>query len=133
MAGIGTVSFVSGMVFLMMGAWPVFGFFGLDVALIYYAFRKNYESGRRYEVIELDSDHMSLIQVDSSGASRNSEFNPHWVAVRLKQASDGRTSLALASHGRETEFAAFLTDEERVELADALGGALAAARGGARI
>ena len=38
----GGVSFVSGIAFLMMGAWPIFGFFGLDVLLLYWAFRINY-------------------------------------------------------------------------------------------
>ena len=28
---IGAVSFVCGLLFLVIGAWPVFGFFGLDV------------------------------------------------------------------------------------------------------
>ena len=27
------------MMFLLAGAWPVFGFFGLDVLLVYWAFR----------------------------------------------------------------------------------------------
>ena len=36
---VGGVSFAAGIVFLMMGAWPVFGFFGLDVLLLYLAFR----------------------------------------------------------------------------------------------
>ena len=53
MSAIGGVSFVTGMAFLLMGAWPVFGFFGLDVALIYPAFRLNYRSGRLYETVEL--------------------------------------------------------------------------------
>ena len=44
---IGGISFAAGMVFLMLGAWPVFGFFGLDVALVYWAFRANYRSGPR--------------------------------------------------------------------------------------
>ena len=38
---------------LLAGAWPVIGFFGLDVALIYLAFKLNYRSGRLYETIEL--------------------------------------------------------------------------------
>ena len=42
MVAIGAVSFVAGVVFLLMGAWPVFGFFGLDVLLLYWAFRLNY-------------------------------------------------------------------------------------------
>ena len=31
MLAVGGVSFVAGLVFLIAGAWPVFGFFGLDV------------------------------------------------------------------------------------------------------
>ncbi|HEY7298508.1 MAG TPA: DUF2244 domain-containing protein, partial [Xanthobacteraceae bacterium] len=46
---LGGASFASGMVFLMAGAWPVFGFFGLDVLLVYWAFRANYRSARAYE------------------------------------------------------------------------------------
>ena len=51
MSAIGLVSFVMGMVFLLIGAWPVMGFFGLDVALIYFAFKLNYRSGRLYETV----------------------------------------------------------------------------------
>jgi uncharacterized membrane protein len=43
---IGALSFVSGMVFLMLGAWPVFGFLGLEVLLIYVAFRANFRAAR---------------------------------------------------------------------------------------
>ena len=31
---LGGLSFISGRVFLMAGAWPIFGFFGLDVLLV---------------------------------------------------------------------------------------------------
>ena len=41
MLAFGGVSFFTGIAFLMMGAWPVFGFFGLDVALLYWAIRIN--------------------------------------------------------------------------------------------
>ena len=34
MACLGGLSFVSGIIFVSLGAWPVFGFFGLDVLLI---------------------------------------------------------------------------------------------------
>ena len=46
MALFGGVSFVAGMVFLLIGAWPVFGFLGLDVLLVYWAFRLNYRAPR---------------------------------------------------------------------------------------
>ena len=36
-----------------MGAWPVMGFFGLDVLLVYCAFKLNYRAGRLCEIVEL--------------------------------------------------------------------------------
>ena len=42
---IGAVSFVCGLLFLVLGAWPVFGFFGLDVLLIYWAFQRQFSRG----------------------------------------------------------------------------------------
>ena len=51
MAVLGGVSFAAGIVFLLVGAWPVFGFFGLDVLLIYCAFRLNYRAARAYEEV----------------------------------------------------------------------------------
>ena len=44
MVAVGGISFAAGIAFLMMGAWPVFGFFGLDVFLVYLAFRANYRA-----------------------------------------------------------------------------------------
>jgi uncharacterized membrane protein len=37
MGCIAAVSFAAGIGFLLIGAWPVFGFFGLDVVLIWWA------------------------------------------------------------------------------------------------
>src|SRR2546422_1744423 len=36
-----TTLFRSGIGFVSIGAWPICGFFGLDVALLYFAFRLN--------------------------------------------------------------------------------------------
>lgn len=128
MLAIGSVSFVTGMVFLLKGAWPVFGFFGLDVALVYAAFRLNYRSGRIYETIELTPETLTITRVHPSGERESFDFNPYWVRVRLAEAPHGGTDLRLASHGREFAFARFLTDDERRDLSGVLSGALAEAR-----
>ena len=128
MIAVGTVSFISGMAFLLLGAWPVFGFFGLDVALIYFAFRYNYYVGQEYETVVIDNDVLTLTHIDADGQSKHYEFNPYWVRVRLHRASNGRTVLALASHGREVTFGRFLTDDERASFAEALTTELALGR-----
>ena len=128
MSFLAAVSFIAGVAFLLMGAWPVFGFFGLDVLLIYVAFKLNYRSGRLYETVELDPALLTVTRVHPSGEVERFEFNPYWVRVQLSEGNDGRTSLALSSHGRSFGFARFLTDEERREFAGVLGDALAIAR-----
>jgi uncharacterized membrane protein len=128
MLAIGGVSFVTGMMFLLKGAWPVFGFFGLDVALVYAAFRLNYRSGRLYETVELTPQALTITRVHPSGAQESFDFNPYWVRVRLAEGRQGRTDLRITSHGREFAFARFLTDDERRDLSNALSGALAQAR-----
>jgi len=125
---IGGATVVTAMAFLLMGAWPVFGFFGLDVALVYLAFRLNYRAGRLYETVELTPETLTVTRVHPSGRRESFDFNPYWVRVLLTQAPHGRTELRLALHGRELAFGQFLTDDERRDFSDALAGALVAAR-----
>lgn len=133
MAALAAVSFVAGLVFYLAGAWPVMGFFGLDVLLIYLAFKLNYRSGRLYETVELTPALFTLTRVHPSGRREQFECNPYWARVNLREGRDGRTALSVIAQGRELAFAAFLTDEERRDFAGALREALLAARGGARI
>lgn len=128
MIAVGLVSFIAGVAFLLIGAWPVFGFFGLDALLVYVAFRLNYRSGRTHERLELTPDVLKVTHVQPSGRARTIEMNPYWVRVRLREGAGGRTDLRLASHGRELPIGRFLTDDERRHLAAALRGALQAAR-----
>jgi len=133
MVALASVSFVTGLVFYLAGAWPVMGFFGLDVALVYIAFKLNYRSGRLYETLELTPARLTWTRVHPSGRREQFECNPYWARVNLREWPDGRTDLRLASEGRELTFGRFLTDRERRDLAAALRDALVAARGGARI
>lgn len=129
MVFVSSVSFAAGMAFLLMGAWPVCGFFGLDVGLIYLAFRLNFRDGRMYETIDVSPERLTLTRVDQHGHKDVVDFNPYWARVRLLQtAPDGRTTVSLAAEGREVTFGHFLTDEEREALAQGLTEALLGAR-----
>ncbi|MEQ1698149.1 MAG: DUF2244 domain-containing protein [Hyphomicrobiaceae bacterium] len=128
MIAVVAINLVVGLVFLFAGAWPILGFCGLDVALVYWAFKVNYRDGRASETIDLTPDLLTLTRLHPSGSRERFEFNPYWVRVRLIQEQDGRNELMLVSRGEGFHFARFLSDDERREFAESLIGALHAAR-----
>src|SRR5690242_2635893 len=81
MAGLAALSFVSGVVFISIGAWPVFGFFGLDVLLVYIAFRANYRSARAYEEVTVTASELTVRKVNPRGGVRQWTLNPVWVRL----------------------------------------------------
>lgn len=133
MGGLCLVSFVAGVVFSMMGAWPVTGFFGLDVALVYLAFRLNYRAGRAHEIVEVTPDVLSITRVEPSGRRRTFICNPYWARVNLTEWPDGSTDLSVRTQETRHSFARVLNNDERRDFAAALKDALLMARGGARI
>ncbi len=125
---IGGVSFWVGVAFLRMGAWPVFGFFGLDVALIYFAFRRNYADARAYEQIDLSRQRLHVRQVSARGLAIEYDFNPYWTRLIVERRSWGVAGLLLASSGRRLAIGGFLSPDDRASFAEALSTALAMAR-----
>lgn len=129
MSGISIVSFIAGVAFWLIGAWPVMGFFGLDVLLVYWAFKANYRSGRAYEVVDVTPALLTLTRVSAKGRSETIEINPYWARVQLAtDHPDGRTSLRIVAQGRAWLLGQFLNDDERTEFAEALREALQRAR-----
>lgn len=120
MVCISAVCFITGLVFTLAGAWPVMGFMGLDVLLIYLAFRKNYNDLKIFETISLTPNVLILERVYPSGRSQSFEYNPFWVKVGIKEHSSGATKMQLVSHGKVLNFGNFLSDDERREFASVL-------------
>jgi uncharacterized membrane protein len=128
MGAVCLVSFGTGLMFYLLGAWPVVGFMGLDVALIYVAFRLNFRALRLYETVALTEDALTVTRVAPSGESQSWSFNPYWVRLRLEPRIGRSSELSIASHGKRLVFASFLTDNEREDFASALSSALSSAR-----
>ncbi|WP_321334562.1 DUF2244 domain-containing protein [Breoghania sp.] len=127
----GGVSFFTGLFFVSIGAWPVFGFFGLDVALVWFAFRSNYRHARAFEEVHVSAEEVILRKVSPRGESQLYRFNPVWVRIAVERIEDeGAIRLCLRSHGNEVELGHFLSPLDRQDFASALAGALSAARGG---
>jgi uncharacterized membrane protein len=131
MGALGAISFAAGAVFVALGAWPVMGFFGLDVLVVYVAFRLNYDQARAFEEVHVSATDVRLVRTDPRGAVSEVHFNPAWVRLEVKRVEDeGVVGLDLVSHGRATPVGAFLNPPDRETFAEALGRALAAARRG---
>jgi len=128
MALIGLISFAAGAMFFMVGAWPVVGFLGLDLLLIYLAFRASYRSGRAYETLRLTRRDLTLKRVDSWGRAKRWQLPSTWLQVLVDDTPQHQSRLTLRSHGRSLIVGSFLTPGERVDLARALRRALTKAR-----
>jgi uncharacterized membrane protein len=131
MAFISTVSFAAGTAFLLMGAWPVLGFFGLDVLVIYWAFRINFRSAHATEDIMVTPSELRVRRVSHRGHVVEWVLNPLWVQLDQKSDAEfGIERLYLVSRGRRVSIGSFLGPDEKASFAKALLAALQTAKRG---
>ena len=125
---LGLVSLGMGIGFVAIGAWPICGFFGLDVAALSLAFRLSYRSARRREVLRLAGDDFTVERVSIYGERATWRFQPFWLRIVLEERADESNRLVVTSHGRSLVIGDFLGAPMRRELAHSLRAALNAWR-----
>jgi uncharacterized membrane protein len=131
MGFLSVVSFATGIAFLLMGAWPVFGFLGLDVLVIYWAFRVNFRRAAATEEITVTPLELRVRRVSHRGHVTEWVLNPLWVQLDQKtHAEFGIERLYLVSRGRRVSIGNFLGAEEKASFAKALLTALQTAKRG---
>ena len=131
MAFVSVVSFAAGLAFLLMGAWPVFGFFGVDVLAIYWAFCISFRRAKASEEIRVTPSRLDVRRISHRGHVVEFTFNPLWVQLdRKTHAEFGIERLYLVSKGRRIAIGNFLGAEEKESFSNALMAALQAARRG---
>jgi uncharacterized membrane protein len=131
MAFLTAISFAAGVAFLVMGAWPVFGFFGLDVLVIYWAFRINFRRAAAVEEISVTPSELRVRRISHRGHVVEWVLNPLWVRLDQKtHAEFGIERLYLVSKGRRVSVGSFLGPDEKASFAKALLAALQAAKRG---
>jgi uncharacterized membrane protein len=111
------ISVIVGILFVSMGAWPVCGFFGLDVGLVYLAFRLSYRSARQRETLRIADEELTVERVGIRGDRRLWRFQPFWVRVIFEEHHDESNRLALASHGQTLPIGTFLPPPVRRDVA----------------
>ena len=111
------VVFAISLGFALTGAWLVFPFGGLDVLLLYLAFRYVERHADDYECLSV-SEEKVVIERGQRGRLRKHEFNRHWVRAEYSPARGTASGkLVLRSHGADVEFGIYLTEEQRADVA----------------
>lgn len=113
-------------IFAAVGAWPVFGFFGLDLALLFGAFWLSYRSGRTREFIRLSRTDLEVRKVAPSGRTVDHQFNPFWTRFNIARHDEiGITDMRISGQGRQTDVGSFLNPDDKESFATAFQRALA--------
>lgn len=118
-----------GAIALSRGAWPVFGYCGLDLVAVYIAFKLNYRAAKAREEISLSRIELNIRQFAPSGRMRKHHFNPFWTRFRVARHDEiGITSMNVEGHGRSVQVGSFLNPDDRESFATAFSQALATTR-----
>jgi uncharacterized membrane protein len=124
------ISLTVGGFFWLLGAWPILGFFGLDILAVWYAFRRNYRNARMYETIRLTERELVVHRVGLKGRDDTWTFQPYWLRVTMDDPPEHESQVTLTSHGQTLTVGSFLSPEERLDFAKALREALRKVNGG---
>ena len=129
MAFVGLTCFFAGIMFYAVGAWPVVGFLGLDVFIIWLAFRLNYRAARASEHVSLSRDALIIRKVRPNGRANEVMFNPYWVRLEVTEIEDeGIARIEVRARDRAVSVGSFLNPDDRRSFAMALRAALAEAK-----
>jgi uncharacterized membrane protein len=99
--------------FLLFGAWPILPFAGLEMAVLYWAFRYMDRHAADFERITISGGSVE-IEVQEGPQVTRCELNRHWAKLVCDA---GRGRLALRVHGREIEVGRHLCEDRRQEMA----------------
>jgi uncharacterized membrane protein len=126
---VAALALVPGIIFYLVGAWPVIGFMGLDVLAIWAALTLSMRSGKLHEVITLWPTALELKRVDAKGAEDTLSFVPQNVRFLVDRDYNERvTGLWLKEQDRKIPLGAFLSIDEKLSLSKVFGTALRKAR-----
>ena len=126
---IGIVCFTIGLVFFFLGLWPILGFMGLDVLLIYWAFRSNYKAAKSYEDVEVSRHSVLVRQVTPKGKKTDHEFPQFGTRFEVDRHDEiGITEMRVTNRERFIAIGKFLNPLDRESFAHAFKSALSTAK-----
>ena len=125
---IGLFSFAGGVLYLTIGAWPVFGFFGLDMLAIWVAFKLSFRAQEQVTYIRVDGDYLRLWHQQRGKDDKTADLPVSFVRVELETPTTPHTHLHIAYSNKAYVIGRFLTPEQRTRLAKRLRVAIHQAR-----
>ncbi|MCP1336383.1 DUF2244 domain-containing protein [Futiania mangrovi] len=128
MVFISAISFGAGLFYTVLGAWPILGFYGLDVLAIWWAFRTSFRNGRLHETVELRPARLRVHRVHPGGRVERWDFQPYWVRLALEEVRKDDPRIRLTQGTVAVELGRFMNAEERRDFFAALEDALGRAR-----
>ena len=105
---------------MLKGAWPVFGFFGLDVLLVYIFFKINFKSGKKKERILLTSNQLIIEFYESQKIIETCFLNPNWLKINLIQLKNQTSKLQISSINKAIIIGSFLRYQEKKKVIELL-------------
>jgi uncharacterized membrane protein len=106
----------------ILGAWPVLGFMGADIWLLWWMFQRNYVDARRSETLTLTDRELIVDRVSPDGEREQHRLDAYWLRVEEGE------RLVLVSRGNRVVVGRFLSPGEREQVGEQLKAALAALR-----
>ena len=119
MAGI---LFLIGLGFFLAGAWPVIGFLGLELLVVWGAFKLNYRAAKHRETIHTTTEELMVESQTPAGERAQKSFPIGWLRVSLSSSesqvikSRDQQKIILSSHGERAEIGKYLHPAEKAGL-----------------
>ncbi len=125
MALVGGACLIASLVFWSLGAWPVVGFLGLDIAIVWFAFSHNLRAARAFEVVTVSRTALTIRKVAPGGRVREIRINPLWARLEVTdRGKDGVGAITVRAREKVVPVGVFLNRDERKSFARAFGAAL---------
>ena len=110
------IFFSVGIFFWYIGAWPVFGFIGLDVLLLYYAFKINYKSGEIFETVKVLKENLLITRNFPSGKKQTWSLQSYWTKVEILNPARHQHNLIIKSKDKVVLLGSFLNYNDKKKL-----------------
>jgi len=125
---LGAFSAVFSLGFLLVGAWPVVGFLGAEILVLWLVFQWSFRAQTARTYVRVTAEEVDVRKVDGWGRERRASMASHFARVEFDRTATGPNALRLATSRTAYPLGEFLTPRERETFARRLMQAISDAR-----